>query len=134
MRLRSPQQLPRKPQDALSVCSNRLLDVLSEGEYEPMGLGRKTEVPPAVFLPLFDLGVHHLRQIVQRKGTQAFIVPFSHLQTQIELQGLTAKVNRAHRIAPNSHASDHLGRKQVLLKPCQVWKGRRSACAKQVDQ
>ena len=96
LRLMSPD---RSILDALNVCSNRLLDVLSEGGYDPLGLGRKTEVPPAVFLPLFDLGVHHLHQIKQRKGSQTFIVPASHPQTQIELQGLTAKVNRAHRIA-----------------------------------
>ena len=46
--------------------------------------------------------MHHLHQIVQRKGSQTFIVPALHLQTQLELQGLTAKVNGAHRIALNS--------------------------------
>ena len=87
-------------QDALHVCSNRLLDVLLEVGYE--GPGRKTEVPPAVYLPLFDLGVHHLRQIVQKNGNQTLIVPASHLQTQLELQGLKAKVSKTQRVALNT--------------------------------
>ena len=88
-------------QDALHVCNNHLLDVLSEAGYDPMGLGRKTEILPAVHLPLFDLGVHHLRQIVQMNGNQKLIVPASHLQTQLELQGLKAKVSKTQRVALN---------------------------------
>ena len=87
-------------QDALHVCSNRLLDVLSEVGYDPLGLSRKAEVPPAVYLPLFDLGVHRLRylcQIVQTNGNQTLIVPASHLQTQLELQGLKSKVSKTQR-------------------------------------
>ena len=98
--------------------------------YDPLGLGRQTELPTYAYLPLLGLGVQDIHQLVQREGDGFLIVPCSYLQEHLQSRGLRVQdIRREHKVALNqvtlilngdsdeAFRSPALGKKSVIDLP-----------------
>ena len=48
----------------LELEGNTLVDLMCNAGYDPLCLGIKSEIPPKVYMPLFDLGITNVTQVL----------------------------------------------------------------------
>ena len=97
----------------LNLQENNLVNVLWEAGYDPLCLGLKAEIPPAIYMPLFQLGVKEITQVIDvAPGSgKLIILAASALQKLYPKHKVKAEHKRALNglaliLSGKSHSSD----------------------------
>ena len=70
-------------QPYLDLHSNDMVELLRDAGYDPLGLGLRSEIPPKVYMPLLQLGVTRITQVLagpySAESTRQTVIPASAL-------------------------------------------------------
>ena len=86
-------------QPYLDLRSNDMVELMRDAGYDPLGLGIKSEIPPKVYMPLIQLGITKITQVLtipcSPSSTRQTLVPASALARLFPTHTVRAPHKRA---------------------------------------
>ena len=85
--------------ESYELRGSQLTELIGHLQHDPAQLGVGRQIPSSCFLPLLEVGVTSVTQLLEASGTH--IIAATELQHHLQRQGIAAKVTSKHKRALN---------------------------------